>query len=105
MNEATAAKCLAELGSPTRLAVFRLLVKAGPEGLVVGDLQRRLKIPGSTLSHHIARLAWAGLVDQRRDGRRLICSTKDGVMTDLLTFLTAECCTGFADNCTETSAA
>jgi DNA-binding transcriptional ArsR family regulator len=105
MNEATAAKCLAELGSPTRLAVFRLLVKAGPEGLVVGDLQRRLKIPGSTLSHHIARLAWAGLVDQRRDGRRLICSTKDGVMTDLLTFLTAECCTGFADDCTETSAA
>ena len=105
MNEATAAKCLAELGSPTRLAVFRLLVKAGPEGLVVGDLQRRLKIPGSTLSHHIARLAWAGLVDQRRDGRRLICSTKDGIMTDLLTFLTAECCTGFADDCTETSAA
>jgi len=105
MNEATAAKCLAELGSPTRLAVFRLLVKAGPEGLVVGDLQRRLKIPGSTLSHHIARLAWAGLVDQRRDGRRLICSTKDGVMTDLLTFLIAECCTGFADDCTETSAA
>jgi len=105
MNEATAAKCLAELGSPTRLAVFRLLVKAGPEGLVVGDLQRRLKIPGSTLSHHIARLAWAGLVDQRRDGRRLICSTKDGIMTDLLTFLTTECCTGFADNCTETSAA
>jgi ArsR family transcriptional regulator len=102
MNEATAAKCLAELGSPTRLAVFRLLVKAGPEGLVVGDLQRRLKIPGSTLSHHIARLAWAGLVDQRRDGRRLICSTKDGVMTDLLTFLTAECCTGFAEDCTET---
>ena len=105
MNETTAAKCLAELGSPTRLAVFRLLVKAGPEGLVVGDLQHRLKIPGSTLSHHIARLAWAGLVDQRRDGRRLICSTKDGVMTDLLTFLTAECCTGFADDCTETSAA
>ena len=105
MNKETAAKCLAELGSPTRLAVFRLLVKAGPDGLVVGDLQRRLKIPASTLSHHIARLAWAGLVDQRRDGRRLICSTRDGVMTDLVTFLTAECCTGFADDCAATTAA
>ncbi len=105
MNKETAAKCLAELGSPTRLAVFRLLVKAGPDGLVVGDLQRRLKIPASTLSHHIARLAWAGLVDQRRDGRRLICSTRDGVMTDLVTFLTAECCTGFADDCTAITAA
>ena len=105
MNEAKAAKCLAELGSPTRLAVFRLLVKAGPEGLVVGDLQRRLKIPASTLSHHIARLAWAGLVNQRRDGRRLICSTRDGLITALVDFLTAECCTGFADDCTDTSAA
>ncbi len=105
MNEATAAKCLSELGSPTRLAVFRLLVKAGPEGLVVGDLQRRLKVPASTLSHHIARLSWAGLVDQRRDGRRLICSTRDGVMTALVTFLSAECCTGFADDRPETPAA
>ena len=105
MNEATAAKCLSELGSPTRLAVFRLLVKAGPEGLVVGELQRRLKVPASTLSHHIARLSWAGLVDQRRDGRRLICSTRDGVMTALVTFLSAECCIGFADDRLETPAA
>ncbi|MBC8339903.1 MAG: helix-turn-helix transcriptional regulator [Alphaproteobacteria bacterium] len=105
MNEEKAAKCLAELGSPTRLAVFRLLVKAGPEGLVVGDIQRRLKIPASTLSHHIARLAWAGLVEQRRDGRKLVCSTRGGVMDALVVFLTAECCTGFADECTETPAA
>ncbi|NQV84207.1 MAG: helix-turn-helix transcriptional regulator [Rhodospirillales bacterium] len=104
MNETKAAKCLAELGSPTRLAVFRLLVKAGPEGLVVGDIQRRLKIPASTLSHHIARLAWAGLVAQRRDGRRLICSTQPGIMDSLVGFLTAECCTGFADDSTESAA-
>jgi len=105
MNETKAAKCLAELGSPTRLAVFRLLVKAGPDGMVVGDLQRRLKIPASTLSHHIARLAWAGLVDQRRDGRRLVCSTKAGVMDALVTFLTAECCTGFGEDCAAAPAA
>ena len=104
MNEAKAAKCLSELGSPKRLAVFRLLVKAGPDGMMVGDIQRRLKIPASTLSHHISRLAWAGLVDQRRDGRSLICSTRDGAMDQLVGFLTAECCTGFADDCTESAA-
>lgn len=97
MNEEIAAKCLSELGSPTRLSVFRLLVKAGPDGMVVGEIQRRLQIPASTLSHHIARLAWAGLVDQRREGRKLHCSTRDGVMDSLVTFLTAECCTGFSD--------
>jgi DNA-binding transcriptional ArsR family regulator len=95
MNEEIAAKCLSELGSPTRLSVFRLLVKAGPDGMVVGDIQRRLQIPASTLSHHIARLTWAGLVDQRRQGRRLHCFTHPGIMDDLVTFLTAECCTGF----------
>ena len=105
MNEETAAKCLSELGSPTRLAVFRLLVKAGPDGMVVGDIQRRLRIPGSTLSHHISRLTWAGLVRQRRQGRHLHCSTAPGVMDSLVTFLTAECCTGFDDEFAETPAA
>ena len=95
MNEEIAAKCLSELGSPTRLSVFCLLVKSGPDGMVVGDIQRRLQIPASTLSHHIARLSWTGLVEQRRQGRQLHCSTRPGIMDDLITFLTAECCTGF----------
>ena len=95
MNEETAAKCLAELGSPTRLAVFRLLVRAGTEGMVVGDIQKRLQIPASTLSHHLARLTWAGLVEQRRRGRQLHCFNRHQVMDDLLAFLTAECCAGF----------
>ncbi len=99
MNEKTAAKCLSELGSPTRLAVYRLLVRAGPEGMVVGDLQRHLKVPGSTLSHHIARLTWAGLVEQRRQGRQLHCICSHDVMGDLLAFLTEECCTGFGEDC------
>ncbi len=106
MNEEIAAKCLSELGSPTRLSVFRLLVKAGPDGMVVGDIQRRLHIPASTLSHHIARLNWAGLVEQRRQGRRLHCFTRPDIMDDLVTFLTAECCTGFEDgDCADTPAA
>jgi len=97
MNEEQAAKCLAELGSPTRLAVFKLLVKAGPDGLIVGDIQRRLQIPASTLSHHIAKLSWAGLVEQRRQGRLLYCVNRHDVMNDLLAFLTAECCAGFGE--------
>jgi len=106
MNEEIAAKCLSELGSSTRLSVFRLLVKAGPDGMVVGDIQRRLNIPASTLSHHIARLTWAGLIKQHRQGRRLHCVTAPGIMDDLVTFLTAECCTGFDDGaCAETPAA
>ncbi len=95
MDENTAAKCLAELGSPTRLAVFRLLVRAGSDGMMVGDIQRRLGIPASTLSHHIARLTWAGLIEQQRQGRKLICLNRHDVMDDLVLFLTAECCTGF----------
>ena len=106
MNEETAAKCLSEPGSPTRLSVFRLLVKAGPDGMVVGDIQRRLRIPASTLSHHIARLTWAGLIEQHRQGRRLHCFTRAGVIDDLVTFLSAECCTGFDDaECADTPAA
>ena len=98
MNEEKAAKCLAELGSPTRLAVFRLLVRAGPGGMMVGDTQRRLGIPASTLSHHIARLIWTGLVGQRRQGRKLFCFNHHDVMNGLVSFLTAECCTGFDED-------
>ena len=105
MNEENAAKCLAELGSPTRLAVFRLLVRAGLDGIVVGDIQRRLQIPASTLSHHIARLAWAGLVEQRRRGRSLHCFARTEVMDGLVTYLTAECCASFDDEKTDQPAA
>ncbi|MEE9317930.1 MAG: metalloregulator ArsR/SmtB family transcription factor [Rhodospirillales bacterium] len=105
MNEETAAKCLAELGSPTRLAVFRLLVRAGPKGMVVGDIQKRLQIPASTLSHHIARLTWSGLVEQRRQGRKLHCFNRHDAMDGLLAFLTAECCAGFDDETADQPAA
>ncbi len=106
MNEETAAKCLSELGRPTRLSVFRLLVRAGPDGMVVGAIQRRLQIPVSTLSHHIARLTWAGLIERRRHGRRLRCFTHPGFIDDLVTVLRAECRTGFDDaECADTPAA
>ena len=90
----TAALCLGELGNSTRLAIFRLLVQAGPEGAVVGDIQRHLNIPGSTLSHHLAHLARAGLVEQNRKGRSLWCTAQHTVMDDLIEFLTDQCCAG-----------
>jgi len=98
MDEKQAARCLSELGNPTRLAVYRLLVRAGPDGMTVGSIQRRLDVPASTLSHHIAHLVWAGLIEQDRNGRNLLCRTTEGTMDSLINFLSAECCEGFADD-------
>jgi ArsR family transcriptional regulator, arsenate/arsenite/antimonite-responsive transcriptional repressor len=90
----TAVKRLAELGHSTRLAVFRLLIKAGHPGMAVGDLQRMLAVPGSTLSHHISRLMAAGLVSQERQGRVLICRAEFDALKQLIDFLNEECCVG-----------
>lgn len=89
-----AARCLEKLGHPTRLEVFRLLVRAGTAGLTVGEIQEHLSIPASTLSHHIAHLANAGLLRQIREGRVLRCTPNFGLMNDLLGFLTEQCCVG-----------
>lgn len=88
------AKRLAELGNLTRLSIFRALVKAGPEGLAVGDIQKMLDIPGSTLSHHISRLVNAGLVEQRRESRTLYCLPIMEAVRETGDFLLSECCTG-----------
>ena len=96
MDTEQAAKQLSELGNPHRLLAFRLLVKAGEGGLSVGDIQEHLQIPGSTLSHHISRLVWAGLVEQSREGRSLRCRTNFDAMRGLIGFLADECCTGIA---------
>mgnify|MGYP000268290636 FL=1 len=98
METGLAAQRLAELGNSTRLAIFKLLVRAGPDGLVVGEIQRRLNVPASTLSHHLARLGRADLVEQRRASRNLHCFARRDVMNALVEFLTAECCLGFDDD-------
>lgn len=94
MDTELAAKQLCELGNPHRLQAFRLLVKAGEDGLAVGEIQDLLNIPGSTLSHHVSRLVWAGLVTQEREGRTLRCRANFTAMQGLLGFLADECCTG-----------
>lgn len=94
MREQQAADSLAALGNRTRLRLYRLLVRAGDDGLNVGDLQRLLDVPPSTLAHHLAALARAGLVTQERRGREVISRADYRVMRGLIGYLTEQCCAG-----------
>ena len=88
------ADCLGTLGNTTRLSIFALLVKAGPDGLTVGEIQQVLRVPGSTLSHHIFSLASSALIIQAREGRTLRCRPNFPRMRAIVDALTAECCKG-----------
>jgi DNA-binding transcriptional ArsR family regulator len=92
-----AAAHLEALGNPTRLKIYRALVRAGDAGLAVGRLQDKLKIAPSTLSHHIKTLMVVGLVNQVRDATTLVCHANYDVMRSLVNFLVAECCTEAAE--------
>ncbi|WP_205953953.1 ArsR/SmtB family transcription factor [Pantoea stewartii] len=98
MNLNSAANALRELGHPTRLGIYRELVKAGDDGLPVGEVQRRLDIPASTLSHHLSGLISAGLVSQERRSRTLYCRPCYEQLEQLMAFLTEECCAGSSCN-------
>ncbi|AHG20721.1 ArsR family transcriptional regulator [Chania multitudinisentens RB-25] len=86
------ANALKELGHPTRLSIYKALVRSGENGLPVGELQKRLEIPNSTLSHHISALVSAGLLQQRREGRILYCVPQYEVLSQIVSFLVEECC-------------
>lgn len=88
------ARALAALGHDTRLAIFRLLVKAGEGGLIVGEIGQHLEQAPSTLAHHLSALVEAGLVVQERQGRAVINRVDYAAMQRTLSFLTSECCTG-----------
>jgi DNA-binding transcriptional ArsR family regulator len=94
MDMEKAALCLEKLGNPTRLRIVRLLVRAGDDGLRVGEIQRHLGVPASTLSHHLLHLVGAGLVGQERQGRVLRCRPRFDLIRGLIDMLTEECCTG-----------
>lgn len=94
MDEERAALGLAALGNRTRLRLYRLLVRAGEEGLNVGEIQARIQAPASTLAHHLATLTRAGLVIQDRRGREVISQADYRRMNALVGYLTEECCTG-----------
>ena len=93
-----AAAHLEALGNPTRLKIYRALVRAGDAGLAVGRLQDKLKIAPSTLSHHIKTLMVVGLISQVREATTLVCHANYDVMRDLMGFLVAECCTESAES-------
>jgi len=99
-----AAARLEALGNPTRLRIYRALVRAGDAGLPVGRLQDKLKIAPSTLSHHIKTLVTVGLVSQVREATTLVCHANYDLMRALVDFLVAECCADAAE-CKDTSVA
>ena len=86
------APILAELGNETRLAIVRLLVRAGDEGLTVGDIQRAIGVPGSTLSHHLSRLRSVGLISRTRSGSALRCRADFRRIRATADYLIEECC-------------
>ena len=85
---------LAALAQESRLAVFRLLVQAGPAGLSPGKMSEQLGIPASSLSFHLKELTHAQLVGARQDGRYVIYGANMGTMNELIGFLTENCCGG-----------
>jgi DNA-binding transcriptional ArsR family regulator len=99
-----AAARLEALGNPTRLKIYRALVRAGDAGLPVGRLQDKLKIAPSTLSHHIKTLVSVGLLSQVREATTLVCHANYDLMRGLVDFLVAECCADAA-GCTDTGVA
>ena len=96
MNQQRAITALGALAQETRLALFRLLVTCGPEGLSAGIIAERLGVAPSSLSFHLQQLVHAGLITQRRLSRQLIYSAEYGTMNELLAYLTENCCAGAA---------
>ena len=90
---------LAALAQGHRLAVFRLLVTAGPEGLPAGEIAREVGVRPNTLSTHLAILSHAGLVQSRREGRSVIYAADYGAMRELMGFLVSDCCGGKPEIC------
>jgi ArsR family transcriptional regulator len=94
MEIQNAVSALAALAQETRLEVFRLLVRAGSDGLPAGEIAEELGVPPATLSFHLKELKSAGIVACEREGRSLIYSPDFSMMNDLLAFLSKNCCPG-----------
>jgi ArsR family transcriptional regulator, arsenate/arsenite/antimonite-responsive transcriptional repressor len=103
MEKTDAVAALAALAQDSRLDVFRLLVRAGPEGMPAGEIAASLKLPPNTLTFHFDRLRGAGLVTVRRDGRSMIYAARFDTMNALLAFLTENCCQGAPEVCAPVS--
>ena len=96
MNSEQTIRALGALAQEHRLAVFRLLVQAGAEGMAAGAIAQTLDVPPSSMSFHLAQLSNAGLITQRRQSRSLIYTADYAAMNALMSYLTENCCGGAA---------
>ena len=99
MKKLTVVAALGALAQETRLDIFRLLVQRGPEGMPAGEISQRLGQPSPTLSFHLNQLRFAGLVTSRRESRSIIYSANFKAMSELLGYLTENCCGGRPELC------
>jgi len=99
MDPRHAVSSLGALAQESRLAIYRLLVEAGPTGLAVGEIGAAVRIAPATLSFHLKELFHAGLVESRQEGRFVYYSANYAAMNDLIGFLTENCCAGDAVGC------
>ena len=104
MDIKDAVTTLDSLAHETRLGVFRLLVQAGPEGLSAGDIAERLGALQNTMSSHLHKLERAGLIANRREGRRIIYSVNFESLSGLIVYLMDDCCGGSAEVCAPVAA-
>lgn len=99
MNNQSAVKLLSSIAQEARLAIFRLLVQAGAEGLAAGSISEQLDIPNSTLSFHLKELNFAGLINAKQEGRFIYYTANYETMNNLLSYLTENCCAGQTTCC------
>ncbi|MCK5909552.1 MAG: helix-turn-helix transcriptional regulator [Caulobacter sp.] len=104
MESKPAVNMLSALGHEGRLAIYRLLVKAGPTGVAAGEIARTLAVLPNSLSANLNVLSHAGLIVSRREGRSIIYSADYGAMSGLLGFLMEDCCNGAPQICAPLSA-
>lgn len=101
MDQSTAIEAFGALAQPSRMGIFRALVRAGPQGLNASEIARRLNIVPSTLSGHLAVLKRAGLLKATRRQREIHYAADLGAINELVRFLISDCCDGRLDNCSE----
>ncbi|MBK1698510.1 ArsR/SmtB family transcription factor [Rhodovibrio salinarum] len=101
METQTATTAFAALAQPTRLGIFRLLIRCAPDGCYAGDIAARLDVPPATLSFHLKQLEQAGLVRSRRESRHIVYAADIAGTRALLRFLTEDCCGGRPEICSD----
>lgn len=102
MRSFAAVEALSALAHEHRLAIHRLLVRAGPDGMSAGSISNAIGIPASSFTFHVQNLRRAGLITQRRASRQIIYSADFAVMNALLGYLTENCCADSGDACAKT---